>query len=161
MIENIKINQELLTNEENVNSSKHLIMKLDQYFLAVEVTSITDVLFPQKITHIPLSPPYVLGAFNLRGQIVTVLDLRIILDLENKTTNLTSSAMVVVSHEDELMCFIVDQANHVIDIDLSITKDIPGNIPQKIRSVTDSITFFNDDLLLILNKEKIIGTVYA
>ena len=161
MIDNMKINLDINLESENENLAKHLVMKLDQYFLAIEVSAVTDVLFPQKVTHIPLAPTYVLGAFNLRGQIVTVLDLRILLDLENQKTDLTSSSMVVIRKDDELICFVVDQANHVVDVDLSTTKDIPGNIPSQIRNVTDSIALFNDDLLLILNKDKIIGSIYA
>lgn len=161
MINNLKINLDTNIESENEHLAKHLVMKLDQYFLAIEVSSVTDVLFPQKVTNIPLAPSYVLGAFNLRGQIVTVLDLRILLDLENQKTDLSSSGMVVIKKDDELICFVVDQANHVVDIDLSTTKNIPGNIPSKIRNVTDSISFFNEDLLLILNKDKIIGSIYA
>lgn len=161
MVDNANMNYQVNLEIENENTSKYLVMKLDQYYFGIEVSSVTDVLFPQKITFIPLAPSFVLGAFNLRGQIVTVLDLRILLDLENKNTDLSSSGMVVIKKDEELICFVVDQANHVVDVDLSATKDIPGNIPAQIRNVTDSISFFNEELLLILNKEKTIGSIYG
>lgn len=161
MIDNMKINHDINTENEDSNSSKHLVMKLDQYYFALDVSAVTDVLFPQKVTNIPLAPKYVLGAFNLRGQIVTVLDLRVLLNLENQKTDLSKSGMVVIRKDEELICFVVDQANHVMDINLLITKDVPGNIPLQIRSVVDSISLFNEDLLLILNKDKVIGSIYA
>lgn len=53
-----------------------LTMKIDDQAFGLPVIKVQDVLRPQKITKIPLSKPEILGLINLRGRIVTVIDVK-------------------------------------------------------------------------------------
>src|ERR1700739_730549 len=77
-----------------------------QHF-GIPVLQVQDVLGPQRITRIPLAPPEVAGSLNLRGRIVTAIDLRTRLRLP-PLPEAKKGMSVVVDHEGELYSILVD-----------------------------------------------------
>src|ERR687884_1976854 len=66
----------------------------DQLF-GIPVLQVQDVLGPQRITRIPLAPPEVAGSLNLRGRIVTAVDVRLCLGLEKRPADQPGMSVVV------------------------------------------------------------------
>src|ERR1041384_4868384 len=82
------------------------IVIADQLF-GIPVLVVHDVLGPQRITRIPLAPPEVAGSLNLRGRIVTAIDVRLCLGLEKRPAEMRGMS-VVVEHGSEFYSLIVD-----------------------------------------------------
>ncbi len=80
--------------------------------IGIPIAEVQDVLNKQKIHNIPLSPPAVVGALNLRGRIVTALDLRLCLNLEPCAAP-ESAMSIVVEYENELYSLLVDEIGDV------------------------------------------------
>ena len=72
--------------ERNINATEKarefVTMNVGSQLCGIPVLQVQDVLGPQKITRVPLAPPEVAGSLNLRGRIVTAVDLRLRMGLE-------------------------------------------------------------------------------
>src|ERR1700722_6968228 len=85
-------------------------------YFGIPVEQVQEVVRPQPITPVPLAPRVVRGLINLRGQILTAIDLRSRLglgDLSDKSKLMN----VVVRTNDSPVSFLVDEIGEVIDVD--------------------------------------------
>src|SRR5271168_2781875 len=87
---------------------------LDQMF-GIPVLQVQDVLGPQRITRIPLAPAEVAGSLNLRGRIVTAIDLRTRLGLPKRAAG-EKSMSVVVDQDGEAYSLLVDNVGEVLSL---------------------------------------------
>ena len=79
---------------------------LDGLLFGVEVQEVQEVIRYQKVTHVPLAPPVIQGLINLRGQIVTAIDLRARLELRPLPEDRRPMNVVVRTGEDVISkCF--------------------------------------------------------
>ena len=81
----------------------------------IPVLQVQDVLGPQRITRIPLAPPEVAGSLNLRGRIVTAIDVRTRLKLP-KNAEGKESMSVVVDQGGEQYSLLVDNVGEVLSL---------------------------------------------
>lgn len=144
----------LIHNASNDNEVKYLHFKLDQYNFALPVSNIQDVLFPQKITKIPLAPTFVCGAFNLRGRIVTVYDICEILGIGD-TKNTEKCMLIVLEEKDEYICFPAETANKVLSISSQDIRPTPGNLSSDIEEILRGIYREDNSLVLVINEDKL------
>ena len=98
----------------------------DELF-GVNTLHVQEILTYQDITSVPLAPDYVRGLINLRGQIVTVIDLRCRLGFERLDDQKTSMNLIVNSDEG-LMSLLVDTIGNVLDIPADRLLPPPGTI---------------------------------
>src|SRR5258707_1693354 len=89
------------------------IVIADQLF-GIPVLIVHDVLGPQRITRIPLAPPEVAGSLNLRGRIVTAIDVRLCLGLEKRPADKPGMS-VVAEHAGQVYSLIVVKVGQVLD----------------------------------------------
>jgi purine-binding chemotaxis protein CheW len=118
----------------------------------ISVESVRDVLGGQVISRIPLAPQAIAGSLNLRGRIVTVLDVRILLELG--PTEAPEMAMnVVIEHRGELYSLLVDQVGDVLEVDPGKVEAVPQTVMPTWKSVSAGIVKLKSDLVLILIPE--------
>lgn len=145
-------------------STDYLIIYLADQIFGIPVLHIQDVLSQQKVTKVPLAPPEVAGSLNLRGRIVTAIDVRCRLGLpkedvqEEEEKNKRMS--VVVEHNDELYSLIIDRVGDVISLKNEDFKDSPPTMDQLWRSISNGIYRMDEQLLVILDVSKLLGTVH-
>src|SRR5579884_1873417 len=94
----------------------------------VPVLGVRDVLSQQTITRIPLAPPEVAGSLNLRGRIVTAIDLRRRLRLPPAPLNCPTMS-VVTEQEGELYALLVDQVREVMSLPTHAFERNPPTLP--------------------------------
>ncbi len=117
--------------------------------LGIPVGFVRDVLGPQGISRIPLAPSAIAGSLNLRGRIVTVLDLRTMMSLSR--TEAPEKAMnVVIDLDGELYSLLVDQVGDVLSVDESTVEALPHTVAPEWRAVSSGIVKLKDELVLIL-----------
>src|SRR5271165_3855095 len=91
-------------------------MFIEGQMFGIPVLMVQDVLGPQKITRIPLAPPEVAGSLNLRGRIVTAIDVRMRLQLPQRAPDAGAGMSVVVDMKGELYSLKVDQVGEVLSL---------------------------------------------
>jgi purine-binding chemotaxis protein CheW len=135
-----------------------LTMNIAGQLFGMLVNSVSDVLTPQKIIQIPLAPKEVIGSFNLRGRIVTAIDLRVILGIKT-AFNLKECMGVVVEYNNDLYSFIVESVGEVLSLSLSEFTHNPENLSKNWQDLSLGIYPLKDDLLVILNINKVLQNI--
>lgn len=121
----------------------------DQLF-GLEVSQVQEVLSFSEYTPVPLAPAYVGGLFNLRGQVIAALDLRVRLGLARK--ELTGNAMnVIVRSEDESVSLLVDRIGDVVEVDASTAEPPPDTLTGPVRDLIVATFPLADRLMLALD----------
>jgi len=105
--------QQTTLQEEREEAYQLLTFDLGSERYGIDVTLVTSVRSIGKLTRVPGAPPFYQGVVNIRGQIVTVLDLRIILSLGMDTTHIPPELIVVKNQNLELAIL----ADHVSDVE--------------------------------------------
>jgi len=126
----------------------------DQLF-GIPVLTVQDVLGPQRITRIPLAPPEIAGALNLRGRIVTAIDVRRRLSLPARSAD-TSSMSVVVDHKGELYSLIVDAVGEVMSLPADSYERNPATLDPRWREVSGGIYRLKGKLLVVLEVARLL-----
>jgi len=128
------------------------IMVSDQ-LCGIDVLKVQDVLGPQKITPVPLADAEVAGLLNLRGRIVTAIDLRGRLGLEPRSEEDGESMNVVVEHDGELYSLIVDTVGEVLRLSDSNFERNPVTLDPLWRKYSEGVYQLKEGLLVVLNGE--------
>jgi len=126
---------------------------LNGLFFGVEVLQVQEVLRYQQMTRVPLASPTVRGLINLRGQIVTALDLRRRLDFPDRAADL-NPMNVVVRTGDGAVSLLVDEIGDVVEIADDIFEPPPETLTGVARELVLGIYKLKERLLLILDTEK-------
>lgn len=130
------------------------VMIANQTF-GVPVLLVQDILGPQKITRVPLSPPEIAGALNLRGRIVTVVDVRKRLNLAPRDAD-KSEMNVVVDHNGELYSLMVDGVGEVLNLPYHLYERSPANLAQHWREISDGVYRLDEKLVLMLDVQRLL-----
>lgn len=127
----------------------------DQMF-GIPVLQVQDVLGPQKITRIPLAPPEVAGSLNLRGRIVTTIDVRLRLGLPARPKE-QAGMSIVVDHKGELYSLAVDNVGEVLSLSSADFERHPATLDQRWREVSTGIYRLKDTLLVVLDVSRLLN----
>lgn len=126
----------------------------DQLF-GIPVLTVQDVLGPQRITRIPLAPAEVAGALNLRGRIVTAIDVRRRLGLAKRDAG-TPGMNVVVDHKGELYALMVDNVGEVLSLSSESYERNPATLDPRWREVSAGIYRLKGKLLVVLEVARLL-----
>lgn len=118
----------------------------------VPVLAVRDVLGPQTITRIPLAPPEVAGSLNLRGRIVTAVDLRRRLSLPPRPAG-ERPMSVVVEHQGELYSLLADQVGEVLTLSPAERAANPPTLDASWKEVSLGVHRLGASLLVVLDVE--------
>jgi purine-binding chemotaxis protein CheW len=121
----------------------------------IPVLKVQDVLGSQRITRIPLAPREVAGSLNLRGRIVTAIDLRLRLGLDPRENGQTSMS-IVVEHHGELYSLIVDSVGEVLSLDAASYERNPPTLDPRWRDFSDGIYRLDGSLLVVLDVSQLL-----
>lgn len=133
---------------------EYVTFRVNDQWLGIPVLMVQEVLLAQRIADVPLAPAEVAGFLNLRGQIVTALDLRTRLGL---TTAPVSELMnVVVRHDSELFSLLVDEVGDVLSVESSAVEATPQTLHPTWRHVCSGIVRRDRGLLVVLNVDALL-----
>lgn len=143
--------------EKHSGSDGYLTVSIAEQRFGIPVLHVQDVLRKQKTTRIPLAPPEVAGALNLRGRIATAINVRRCLGLPG---NDNSAGMnVIVEQDDELYSLIIDSVGDVINLRRDDFNKNPEALDQKWCGISSGIYQLENELLIIMDVSKLLGTI--
>lgn len=123
---------------------------LDGHLFGIPVQDVQEVLRHQDIRSVPLAAPEIRGLLNLRGQIVTTIDLRVRLGLSPAEDG---SVNVVVRTPDGPVSLLVDQIGDVLEPPESTFEPAPDTVPRHLRELVKRVCKLADGLMLVLDTE--------
>ncbi len=129
-------------------------------FLGLEVTCIQEVIRYQPLTVVPLTEPVIAGLMNLRGQIVTAIDLRHRLGLPPREAG-ERPLNVVVRTPDGAVSLLVDEIGDVIEVSDDVFEPPPETLGDDARALIRGAYKLKDRLLLVLDAARTIDAENA
>jgi len=126
----------------------------------IPVLKVQDILTPDRIASIPLAPPEVKGSINLRGRIVTVIDVRVRLGLDDKTeADGTNNMGVTVEHQNDLYTLLVDRIGDVVGLSNDTYEKNPATLDPKWREFSVGVYRLEKQLLVVLDVDQMLDIV--
>jgi purine-binding chemotaxis protein CheW len=126
---------------------------LDGLVFGVEVEKVQEVIRHQPTTRVPLAPPVLGGLINLRGQIVTAVDLRRRLEMPERPAEM-APMNVVVCTDDGAVSLLVDDIGDVVDVTESAFEPPPDTLQGVSRELIRGAYKLKGALLLLLDTER-------
>jgi purine-binding chemotaxis protein CheW len=128
---------------------------IDTLFLGVEVEKVQEIIRQQPITRVPKSSYVVRGLINLRGQIVTAIDLRRRMQLADRPDGIPPMN-VVLATDDGRVSLLVDRVGDVLHVDEDIFEKPPETMTSGTRELIRGAYKLDNRLMLALETEKVV-----
>lgn len=141
---------------EVLNKNDFVTIWLDGQMCGIPVLEVHDVLSKQVITKVPQAPAAVAGVLNLRGQIVTAIDLRKRLGLNDRDDE-NEQMNVVVEFHGEPYSLIIDKVGDVLSLSEEAFERNPVTLDICWQNVSNGIFRLEKELLVILDIEKLLS----
>jgi purine-binding chemotaxis protein CheW len=129
---------------------------LDGQFFGVPVRQVQEVIRYQEMTRVPLVPQVVRGLINLRGQIVTAIDLRLRLGMSERPAD-QLPMNVVVRTSDGALSLLVDEIGDVIEVGEETFELPPETLKGMAREMILGVHKLRGHLLLVLDAERTVN----
>jgi purine-binding chemotaxis protein CheW len=134
-------------------TSQFCTFYLDKLLFGVELKGVQEVIRSLDMTNVPLAPGVVSGLINLRGQIVTAVNLRLRLALEPALPG-ALAMNVVVRSEDGAVSLLVDEIGDVVEVEESSFEAPPETLRGSVRTMILGVHKLDERLMHVLDIEK-------
>ncbi|MCM1988118.1 chemotaxis protein CheW [Oceanirhabdus seepicola] len=129
-----------------------IIFNLGEEQFAVKTEVVQNITDMMEVTRVPKAPKYIKGLINLRGNIISLLDLNLLLDVKGKKEEHDSTIIIKIG--DEAVGIAVDTVEEVLDIEESIIENFEENREKNyIRGVLN----FNDRIVTLIDVGRLIN----
>ena len=136
-------------------TQRYATFYLNGICFGVPIEKVQEVLEYQRITPIPLSASVLPGIINLRGQILTTIDLKTRLSLSSSEVA-GGQMMIVVRTSEGPINLLVDKIGGVLDVDPELFEKPTETLKPSVRAVTSHVCKLEAQLLLVLDTERVI-----
>ena len=128
-----------------------------QYLFGVEVALVQEIVRMQPITPVPLSAPEIAGLINLRGEVLTAVDIRSRLGLPPPPADARPQVNVVVRVDDEPVSLLVDEIGGVQEVDQVPFESTPSTVDPSLGSLLVGAYTLPEQLLLALDARALLA----
>ncbi|HUJ79840.1 MAG TPA: chemotaxis protein CheW [Nitrospiria bacterium] len=145
--------RQAVADRRHENNQQYATFSIDDHLFGIEVVKVQEVLTAQTMTHVPLVSTMIGGLINLRGQIVTAIDLRARLGFPVRK-DASHQMNVVVRSSDGAVSLLVDRIGDVIEVRPDLFESPPDRLDARLKELTLGVYKLKDRLLLILDTDK-------
>jgi purine-binding chemotaxis protein CheW len=130
------------------------VLIADQLF-GLPISRVHDVFMVDRLTRVPLAPPEIAGILNLRGRVVTMIDMRRRLDLPAREEGQGNMA-VGIEHRGESYGLLIDSVGDVLKISAASRDPNPVNLDLRWSRVAEGVVQLDDRLMVVLDVERVL-----
>ncbi|WP_454916056.1 chemotaxis protein CheW [Xanthobacter sediminis] len=138
---------------------QYVTVRIASQLFGLPIQLVHEVFAPDAITRVPLAPPAIAGVLNLRGRIVTMLNMRCLLGLPPAEGR---GMAVGIEHDGEAFGLMIDDVGEVLGLDAAKREANPANLDSRWAAVAAGVHRLSGELMLVLNVEFVLrgaGTV--
>lgn len=143
--------------QEIVERRAYVTVEIADQTFGIPIARVREVFQPERMTRVPLASAEVAGVLNLRGRIVTAIDMRLVLGLPPLAEGVRSMA-IGVDHRQESFALLVDRPGDVLDLDEAEREPTPQTLDPRWRRLIAGVHRLDDRLLLVLDVDRILAT---
>jgi chemotaxis signal transduction protein/truncated hemoglobin YjbI len=140
-----------------IDKEQLVTMVIEGQLFGVPILQVQDIVEPRLITPVPLAPSAIAGVMNLRGRIVTVINLRRCLGVTEKP-EAPRWMGITVEYRGDLYTLLVDSIGDVRDLPRRDFEKPPATLDEKLRRLSTGIYRLPEDLLVVLDIERVLDT---
>ena len=131
---------------------EYVTVIIGEQLFGLPISKVQDVFSPDRLTRVPLAPREVAGVLNLRGRIVTAIDMRIRLGLPPLESGRVPMA-VGIDQEGEAYGLMIDQVGEVMKLQASGREPNPAKLDPRWAAISDGVHRLDGQLLVVLDVE--------
>lgn len=136
---------------------KYLVFRLNEYQYAVPLSDVKEVIELLNTIPVPQSPKYLLGLINLRGKVVSAIDLKKKLDIPGGQEKIKRPAVILVENQATTIGCLVDSVCEVLSIrEEEIERSVESNVPVSTTYITGIARFKDKPMILLIDLKKVI-----
>jgi purine-binding chemotaxis protein CheW len=133
--------------------TEYVTATLDGQLFGLPIGRVLDVFAPDKLTRVPLAAPEIAGLLNLRGRIVTAIDMRLRLGLPARAA--AQSRMAVgIEHRGEAYGLLFDQVGEVLRLPAAGADAAPANLDPSWARLAAGVHRLDDRLMVVLDIDR-------
>jgi len=136
--------------------SELLTCRVGQQWLGLQVKQVREVVSPQPRTEMPLAPDAVMGLINLRGRVITQLDVRKVIGLPARESE-SFRVAIVETLSGEAFGLVMDEVGAVIEMDLNMYEKTPKTLDRIWQDVSEGVLKQDDRVLVLVDVERFIA----
>jgi len=129
-----------------------VVFTLSNEQFAVETARVQGINDMMEITKVPNAPAYIKGLINLRGNVISLLDINLILNLEKLDT--TQNNIIILHMEEELVGIVVDKVDEVLEIDEDIIERVED---EQMELYVKGVINFKDRIVTLIDIDKLLA----
>lgn len=149
------MNEDITSLAESV---QYVTVVIGGQLFGLPIERVHDVFMPDSITRVPLSRPEIAGVLNLRGRIVTAIDMRKRLHLPPRADG--GQAMAVgIEHKGESYGLLIDNVGEVLTLPTAGREPNPVNLDSRWAAISGGVHRLNGQLMVILDVDRVLGAM--
>lgn len=111
-----------------------VVFRLGEEDFAVETSKVQNISNIRNVVRVPKAEPHIKGLINLRGNIISLIDINLLLDI--KKSECSDGSMIIIDIENEEIAISVDKVKEVLDVDeKEIQKLDSENIKEYVKGI--------------------------
>jgi purine-binding chemotaxis protein CheW len=139
----------------NEGIAEYVTAMIGGQLFGLPISRVQDVFVPERLTKVPLAGPDIAGLLNLRGRIITVIDMRRRLELTARPVGRKQMA-IGVEHKGESHGLLIDEIGEVLKLPAASREANPVNLDERLASVSAGVHRLDGRLLVVLDVERIL-----
>jgi len=144
-----------MSTEQTQNLKEYVTAVIGGQLFGLPILRVQDVFLPERLTRVPLAPPEIAGVLNLRGRIVTLIDMNRLLGLGERTAGAAAMA-VGVETRGESYGLLIDSVGEVLKLDDAAREAVPINLDPRLARVCAGIHRLDGQLLVVLDVDRVL-----
>lgn len=128
-----------------------VVFKLKDEQFAVETSKVQNISESMTITNVPKAPEYVKGLINLRGIVLSLIDINLLLDIGKNEA--TQQSTIILKLEDDLIGIAVDEVDEVLEVDESILEKVSE---ERDKAYVKGVINFKDRIVTLIDIDKLL-----
>jgi purine-binding chemotaxis protein CheW len=146
-----------MTEHTNEVLSEYVTAVVGGQRFGLPILRVQDVFVPERLTLVPLAPPDVAGLINLRGRIVTLIDLRSRLGLGAAPAGDEPPMAIGIEWRGESYGLLVDNVGEVLKLDDNRREANPVNLDSRLAELSTGIHRLDDQLLVLIDVDRVLN----
>ncbi len=139
------------------DAGQYVMMLVGTQDIAFAIQDVSDAVAPRTITPIPLAPSAIAGVMNLRGRIVTVIDLRCILSGDSEgDQDYSLMTGITIDRPEGPFTLLVDSVSDVRQIDRRLLEAPPATLEPALKRLCTGVFQLPDRLVVLLDVDRIL-----
>lgn len=137
------------------SASEYVTANVGGEFIGLPILRVQDVFVPEGVTRVPLAPPEIAGLINLRGRIVTLVDLRCRFGMPPRAEG-TAAMAIGVESQNESYGLLIDSIGEVLRLAEIEREPNPVNLDPALARISSGIHRLDGRLLMVLDIERVL-----